>query len=139
VTLQVDTETRQFDQMFIGRLPIMLRSQYCMLARKSQRDRVDLGECPYDQGGYFIINGSEKVLIAQERMANNHVYVFKKPVRYACTTINALAVLCTSPLPRPELASCLKFFIADEHTSMCVPASVSTAIERPVGEGHAYF
>jgi DNA-directed RNA polymerase II subunit RPB2 len=29
-------------------------------------------------GGYFIINGSEKVLIAQERMATNHVYVFAK-------------------------------------------------------------
>ncbi len=37
------------------------------------------------QGGYFIINGSEKVLIAQERMANNHVYVFKKsqPSKYS--------------------------------------------------------
>jgi DNA-directed RNA polymerase II subunit RPB2 len=36
------------------------------------------------QGGYFIINGSEKVLIAQERMAANHVYVFKKsqPSKY---------------------------------------------------------
>lgn len=30
------------------------------------------------QGGYFIVNGSEKVLIAQERMANNHVAVYKK-------------------------------------------------------------
>jgi len=37
-----------------------------------------LNECPYDSGGYFIINGSEKVLIAQERMATNHVYVFAK-------------------------------------------------------------
>jgi DNA-directed RNA polymerase II subunit RPB2 len=37
------------------------------------------------QGGYFVINGSEKVLIAQERMANNHVYVFKKtqPTKYS--------------------------------------------------------
>jgi len=37
------------------------------------------------QGGYFVINGSEKVLIAQERMANNHVYVFKKsqPSKYS--------------------------------------------------------
>ena len=36
------------------------------------------------QGGYFVINGSEKVLIAQEKMANNHVYVFKKsqPSKY---------------------------------------------------------
>lgn len=39
---------------------------------------------PVTQGGYFIINGSEKVLIAQERMATNHVYVFKKsqPSKY---------------------------------------------------------
>jgi DNA-directed RNA polymerase II subunit RPB2 len=36
------------------------------------------GECPLDQGGYFIINGSEKVLIAQERMSTNQVYVFQK-------------------------------------------------------------
>ena len=37
---------------------------------------TDLGECPYDQGGYFVINGSEKVIVAQERMSSNHVYVF---------------------------------------------------------------
>jgi DNA-directed RNA polymerase II subunit RPB2 len=44
-----------------------------------------LGECPFDQGGYFVINGSEKVLIAQEKMSPNHVYVFKKkqPSKYA--------------------------------------------------------
>ncbi len=44
-----------------------------------------LGECPFDQGGYFVINGSEKVLIAQEKMSPNHVYVFQKkqPSKYA--------------------------------------------------------
>ncbi|KAI0756840.1 DNA-dependent RNA polymerase II second largest subunit [Daedaleopsis nitida] len=42
------------------------------------KELFDLNECPYDSGGYFIINGSEKVLIAQERMATNHVYVFAK-------------------------------------------------------------
>lgn len=45
----------------------MLRSDYCNLAGLSDRALTDLGECPYDQGGYFIINGSEKVLIAQVR------------------------------------------------------------------------
>ena len=47
---------------------------------------TELNECPLDPGGYFIINGSEKVLIAQEKMATNSVYVFcKKDSKYAFT------------------------------------------------------
>ena len=56
----------------------MLRSTFCILRGLPDPDLYDLNECPYDSGGYFIINGSEKVLIAQERMATNHVYVFAK-------------------------------------------------------------
>lgn len=56
----------------------MLRSTFCILRGLADQDLYDLNECPYDSGGYFIINGSEKVLIAQERMATNHVYVFAK-------------------------------------------------------------
>lgn len=69
----------------ILQVPIMLRSSYCTLYQQSEKDLTELGECPYDQGGYFIINGSEKVLIAQEKMSTNHVYVFKKrqPNKYA--------------------------------------------------------
>lgn len=63
---------------FIGMVPIMLRSHYCVLTDKTDKELTELNECVYDQGGYFIINGSEKVLIAQERMSNNHVYCFKK-------------------------------------------------------------
>ncbi|KAJ8563961.1 hypothetical protein ON010_g7387 [Phytophthora cinnamomi] len=63
---------------FIGMVPIMLRSQYCVLTHKTDKELTELNECVYDQGGYFIINGSEKVLIAQERMSNNHVYCFRK-------------------------------------------------------------
>ena len=59
-------------------VPIMLRSTYCILHELGDKELFDLNECPYDSGGYFIINGSEKVLIAQERMATNHVYVFAK-------------------------------------------------------------
>ena len=39
----------------------MLRSTYCILSESNDRELTDLGECPYDQGGYFVINGSEKV------------------------------------------------------------------------------
>jgi DNA-directed RNA polymerase II subunit RPB2 len=51
---------------------------FCVLGDKDDAQLSDLGECIYDQGGYFVINGSEKVIIAQERMSNNHVYAFKK-------------------------------------------------------------
>lgn len=63
---------------FLGYVPIMLRSLFCVLSDKDDTDLSDLGECIYDQGGYFVINGSEKVIIAQERLSNNHVYAFRK-------------------------------------------------------------
>ena len=56
---------------YIGKIPIMLRSTYCLLSGLTDRDLTELNECPLDPGGYFIINGSEKVLIAQEKMAIN--------------------------------------------------------------------
>ena len=56
----------------------MLRSDFCVLSGFNESQLYQVNECPYDAGGYFIINGSEKVLIAQERMATNHVYVFAK-------------------------------------------------------------
>lgn len=65
-------------KVWIGKVPIMLRSSFCILRTLEDQDLYDLNECPYDSGGYFVINGSEKVLIAQERMATNHVYVFAK-------------------------------------------------------------
>ena len=53
----------------------------------TDRDLTELNECPLDPGGYFIINGSEKVLIAQEKMATNTVYVFQmKDGKYAYKT-----------------------------------------------------
>jgi DNA-directed RNA polymerase II subunit RPB2 len=75
-----EEETEVVEKMWIGKIPIMLRSRYCSTQGVESADAMmDLGECPYDQGGYFIINGGEKVLVAHERMSNNNVYVFKKP------------------------------------------------------------
>lgn len=83
--LQEESEVENIPKLFIGKVPIMLRSTYCMLAESTDRELAELGECPYDQGGYFVINGGEKVLIAQEKMSLNHVYIFKKaqPSKYS--------------------------------------------------------
>jgi DNA-directed RNA polymerase II subunit RPB2 len=70
-----DPVETQHQKTFIGKIPIMLRSTYCLLNGLTDRDLTELNECPLDPGGYFIINGSEKVLIAQEKMATNTGFV----------------------------------------------------------------
>ncbi|KAJ2165027.1 DNA-dependent RNA polymerase II [Coemansia sp. RSA 560] len=67
---------------FIGNGPSMLQSDFCNLHNMETQQLYANGECPYDQGGYFIINGSEKVLIAQERIGTNTVLVFRKTMPY---------------------------------------------------------
>ena len=71
-------EDQEPTKVFVGKLPIMLKSKYCILKDISEQELYNWNECPYDQGGYFVINGSEKVLIAQERSASNIVQVFKR-------------------------------------------------------------
>ena len=60
----------------LGSLPIMLYSKACILNNVSNKNKLEKNECKYDQGGYFIINGSEKVIVSQERVAENTMYVF---------------------------------------------------------------
>ena len=58
--------------------PVMLQSNYCHLADAEPKDLPELGENLYDIGGYFVINGSEKVIIPQERPAENKVLCFQR-------------------------------------------------------------
>ncbi|GAU92991.1 hypothetical protein RvY_04994 [Ramazzottius varieornatus] len=79
-----EPQSQLYQKVFLGKIPIMLRSTYCLLHNLAERDLSELNECPCDPGGYFIINGSEKVIIAQEKMATNTVYVFSmKDSKYA--------------------------------------------------------
>ena len=59
----------------IASIPLMMRSKYCSL---NQYKGNDLNECDFNPGGYFIVNGSEKVVICQERMVENKPLVFLK-------------------------------------------------------------
>lgn len=80
---KMDLTGKSRSQEFIGFVPIMLRSKRCLLHGKSEYELGQHNECVYDQGGYFIINGSEKVIVAQERQANNCVYVFEKKGKFS--------------------------------------------------------
>ncbi len=57
----------------IGQLPVMVGSAACNLYNLSDRDRIEHGEDPLDPGGYFIVNGTERVLMTLEDLASNKI------------------------------------------------------------------
>ncbi|CAA7057341.1 unnamed protein product [Microthlaspi erraticum] len=61
--------------VIIGRMPIMLRSCLCVLHGKDEEELARLGECPLDPGGYFVIKGTEKVLLIQEQLSKNRIII----------------------------------------------------------------
>ena len=67
---------KNIPRVHIGKLPIMLKSNICVLNQYKHFDNSQTGECKFDAGGYFIINGSEKTVLGQERAAENRVYCF---------------------------------------------------------------
>lgn len=59
----------------VGKLPIMLKSKFCNLSGMSRDDLIKHGEDPTDPGGYFIINGTERVIVNVEDLAANNFMV----------------------------------------------------------------
>jgi len=57
-------------------LPLMLKTARCKLYNLSEEETYKAGECQYDIGGYFIVNGKEKVIVSQERMGYNQLLIF---------------------------------------------------------------
>jgi len=62
-------------KIYLGRFHIMLQSDLCILQSLTKEVRFNMGECRNDYGGYFIIDGKEKVLISQEKFADNTLYI----------------------------------------------------------------
>ncbi|MDD3178276.1 MAG: DNA-directed RNA polymerase subunit B'' [Candidatus ainarchaeum sp.] len=60
-------------RVYVGDIPIIVKSKYCNLHGLSNQDLIDFGEDPMDFGGYFVVNGSEKSLITQEVLALDRI------------------------------------------------------------------
>ena len=72
-----EKKTMRLNNIQFGKIPIMLKSSICILNQYNFLNYESLNECKMDPGGYFIINGSEKTCLGQEKAADNKIYVFK--------------------------------------------------------------
>lgn len=70
-------KTIEFKHILLGAIPLMLHSDQCILHGQGSKVIRGLSECPMDGGGYFIVDGKEKVIISQERITTNTLFVEK--------------------------------------------------------------
>lgn len=74
VSTLIGSQKEEFEVQ-IAKMPIMLKSNKCKLKDKTKEELIDLGEDPFEPGGYFIVNGTEKVIVLIEDLALNKFFI----------------------------------------------------------------
>jgi DNA-directed RNA polymerase II subunit RPB2 len=72
---EVHEESKVFEGISLGKIPVMLGSSLCVL-KDYPMTMEEMGECPHDPLGYFIIHGGERTILSQEKVADNRIMVF---------------------------------------------------------------
>ena len=75
MTPVIDGREQDTELVYVGNIPVMLKSKLCFLSQLSREELVTCREDPDDPGGYFVVNGSERVIVAMEDLAPNRVIV----------------------------------------------------------------
>lgn len=75
MTPVIDGREQDTELVYVGNIPVMLKSKLCFLSQLSRDELISAGEDPDDPGGYFVVNGSERVIVAMEDLAPNRVII----------------------------------------------------------------
>ncbi len=78
ISVYVDGIKRENFVVEIGKIPVMVKSKYCHLHNLKDEELIKQGEDPNDFGGYFILNGNERVLIMVEDLVSNKLFIEEK-------------------------------------------------------------
>jgi DNA-directed RNA polymerase II subunit RPB2 len=73
-----EIQTKQFEDVLLGRIPLLLKSSICHLRSMTSEQLYEAGECRFELGGYFIISGQERVLLTQESLGSNMFHAKKR-------------------------------------------------------------
>ena len=119
-----DEESRVFEGISLGKLPVMLGSSLCLL-KDYPLSLEQYGECGHDPLGYFIIHGSERTILCQEKVADNRIMVFqakKTNSKYSYSVeLKSLHESFTMPPKKLEIRLSSKFNGFGYPLLACVP------------------
>ena len=120
---EFDEEVKVFEGVSIGKIPVMLGSSLCVM-KDFPLSKEEIGECPFDPFGYFLIHGSERTILSQEKVADNQIMVFhtKKMTKYAFSAeMKSLHESFTTPPKKLEVRIMLKFNGLGNPLTLCIP------------------
>ena len=122
--LTVEEMVRIFQGVSLGKIPVMLGSSLCIL-NDFPLTKQELGECPHDPLGYFIIHGSERTILCQEKVADNRIMVFynkKTASKYLYSVeTKSLHESFTTPPKKLEIRISTKFNGLGFPLTVCMP------------------
>jgi len=113
-------EKKEIKNVPIGKIPIMVKSNYCTLRNiNSKNDQ----ECKYEYGGYFIVNGNEKVVISQDRISENKTFVFLNNKISTYSHVAEIRSIQESKLGVPKITT-LKLSCKSNQFGRCIRANI---------------
>jgi len=117
-------ESKTFEGISLGKIPVMLGSSLCVL-KDYPLSLTELGECSHDPFGYFIIHGGERIILSQEKVADNRIMVFtnkKTTTKYTHSVeMKSLHESFTLPPKKLEIRISAKFNGLGYPLTVCIP------------------